>query len=134
VGIPEAGWIWSLVRQTVLVNDAGACPGLTGVSSTTSGPLWCPPADVYSAGDSWWITLALPGVNRTSLEFEVREGVLHIRATRDAPWRKAPGNLQRLEIPYGRFERSFTLPDPAATIVAAELIDGCLHIELANRS
>jgi HSP20 family protein len=88
---------------------------------------------VYSAGDSWWITLALPGVSRDSLEFEVRDGVLHIRATREAPWRKAPGSLQRLEIPYGRFERSFTLPDPAAMIVAADLIDGCLHIELANR-
>jgi HSP20 family protein len=118
----------------VLVNDAGACPGLSGVSSTTNGPLWHPPADVYSTGDSWWITLALPGVSRASLEFEVRAGVLHIRATREAPWRKAPGSFQRLEIPYGRFERSFTLPDPAATIVAADLIDGCLHIELATRS
>lgn len=132
--IPETGWIWSFVRHTVLVNDTDAYPEPSGVSSATSGPLWCPPADVYTTGGSWWITLALPGVSRGSLEFEVRDGTLHIRATREAPWRKSPGSLQRLEIPYGRFERSFSLPDPAAKIVAANLIDGCLHIELATRS
>jgi HSP20 family protein len=126
--------VWTFFRQTVLVGNAGARPGLSDISATTTGPHWQPPADVYSTGDSWWITLALPGVSRASLEFEVRDGALHIRATREAPWRKAPGSLQRLEIPYGRFERSFTLPDPAAAIVAADLIDGCLHIELATRS
>lgn len=134
MGIPEAGWIWSVVRQTIRVSDGGASAGSSAASCTATGPLWHPPADVYSTGDSWWITLALPGVNRAALEFEVRDGALHIRAVREAPWRKAPGNLQRLEIPYGRFERSFKLPDPAATIVAADLIDGCLHIELATRS
>jgi len=134
VRVPEAGWIWTFFRQTALVSHASAQPGLRDVSATSAGPLWYPPADVYSSGNSWWITLALPGVNRASLEFEVRDGVLHIRATREAPWRKAAGSLQRLEIPYGRFERSFTIPDPAAAIVAADLIDGCLHIELATRS
>lgn len=120
MGVAETGWIWSYVRQTALVGDGG--------------PLWHPPADVYSTGDSWWITLALPGVKRTSVECEVRDGALHIRATREAPWRKAQGNLQRVEIPYGRFERCFALPHPAARIVAADLIDGCLHIELAAHS
>ena len=129
--VPETGWIWSFVRHTVSVSNAETRPGQ---SPATTDPLWHPPADVYSTGDSWWITVALPGVSRASLEFEVNDGALHIRATRQAPWRKAPGSLQRLEIPYGRFERSFTLPDPTARIVAANLIDGCLHIELATRS
>lgn len=126
--------MWSFVRQTILVSDANTHAEMNAVSSTTAGPVWHPPADVYSTGDSWWITLALPGISRASLEIEVRDGALHIRAVREAPWRKATGSLQRLEIPYGRFERSFALPDPAARIVAADLLDGCLHIELATRS
>ena len=119
MGVAETGWIWSFVREGTLAGGAG--------------PLWHPPADVYASGDSWWITLALPGVSRTSVECEVREGVLHIRARREAPWRRASGSLQSMEIPYGRFERRFALPDPGARLIAADLIDGCLQIELALR-
>jgi HSP20 family protein len=118
VGVAETGWIWAYVRET----------------TAATAPLWQPPADVYSTGESWWITLALPGVTRNCVHFEVREGVLYVRATREAPWRTTSGALHSLEIPYGRFERCFKLPDPGARIVAADLIDGCLHIELATAS
>ncbi len=129
MGVAETGWIWSYVRQTGLVDETRA-----SLTAGTAGPLWHPPADVYSTGDSWWIILALPGVTRASVQCEVRDGALYIRATRETPWRKAAGALRSLEIPYGRFERCFTLPDPHARVVAADLIDGCLHIELAAPS
>ncbi len=107
--VSEAGWLWSIVRQTVLVSDASAVPAPSGASSTRGGPLWYPPADVYSTGDSWWITLALPGVSRASLEFEMRDGALHIRATREAPWRKALSNPQErvrlFTVPVARRDR-----------------------------
>jgi HSP20 family molecular chaperone IbpA len=125
VGVAETGWIWSYVRHTALIEETGTA------DSTPVGPLWHPPADVYSTGDSWWITLALPGVKRSCVHCEVREGALHIRASREAPWRRSARALLSLEIPYGRFERRFTLPDPDAQIISADLIDGCLQIELA---
>ena len=117
MGVAETGWIWSYVQRTAVVQE--------------TGPLWHPPADIYSTGDTWWITLALPGVKRSCVQCEVREGALHIRASRDAPWHKSARALLSLEIPYGRFERRFALPHPDARIISAELIDGCLQIELA---
>ena len=121
MGVAETGWIWSYVRRTTT---------LTG-SLAAAGPLWHPPADVYSTGDSWCITLALPGVRPSCVHCEVQDGTLRVRATREPPWRKGAQALRSLEIPYGRFERCFALPDPRSQVVATEFIDGCLHIQLA---
>jgi HSP20 family protein len=136
VRIAEAGWVWSYLRHVLVAAEAPDTGGLgrPDAQSTEAGPLWCPPADVYSADGSWWVTVALPGVSRASLEVEVRGGVLRVRGTRPAPWRQSAAALQRLEIPYGRFERTIALPDPGAVLTGAELVDGCLHIELCGRS
>jgi HSP20 family molecular chaperone IbpA len=54
---------------------------------------------------------------------------LHVVAVR--PLDAAPGaRIHRLEIPYGRFERTIALPPGRFEIDGRELVDGCLVMRL----
>jgi len=95
-------------------------------------PRWEPPADVYETGEELLVVVALPGVppDRVQLGFEA--GELVIRAQR-ALTRRPGASIQRLEIPYGLFERRLALPPGRYELVASDHRDGCLQLLIARR-
>jgi HSP20 family protein len=98
-----------------------------------SQPLWEPPVDVFAGGDQVLIEIALPGVPADRMEIVLAPGELVIRGERQVPQRPAGTKLQRLEIPYGRFERRLTLGNGSWGLIDRRLTDGCLQLLLARR-
>jgi HSP20 family molecular chaperone IbpA len=103
------------------------------LSGGTERPRWEPPIDVYASGDEILVEVALPGVAPDRVELVCAPGELVIRGDRRLPVRRGDTAIQRLEIPYGRFERRLTLPDGAWTLVGQEFANGCLQLLLARR-
>jgi HSP20 family molecular chaperone IbpA len=99
----------------------------------TSQPRWEPPVDVYAGTGQVLIEVALPGVPADRMELVLAPGELVIRGERALPNRPAGTALQRLEIPYGRFERRLALGPGQWDLVDRRLADGCLQLLLARR-
>jgi HSP20 family molecular chaperone IbpA len=102
-------------------------------SGASSQPRWEPPVDVYAGTGQVLIEVALPGVPADRMELVLAPGELVIRGERALPNRPAGTALQRLEIPYGRFERRLVLGPGQWDLVDRRLADGCLQLLLARR-
>ena len=102
-------------------------------SGAPAQPRWEPPVDVYAGADHVLIEVALPGVPAERMELVLAPGELVIRGERALPNRPAGTALQRLEIPYGRFERRLALGPGQWDLVDRRLADGCLQLLLARR-
>ncbi|MDG4858271.1 Hsp20/alpha crystallin family protein [Streptomyces sp. T-3] len=72
------------------------------------------PIDAYREGDTFLIHLDLPGIEAQSLEMDVEQNVLTIRAERRAPDLKDEGMLVA-ERPHGVFSRQLFLGDTLDT-------------------
>jgi HSP20 family molecular chaperone IbpA len=94
---------------------------------------WEPPVDVYAGTDQVLVEVALPGVPADRVELLLAPGELVIRGARRVPACPAGASLQRLEIPYGRFERRLALDPGEWELVGRKLADGCLRLLLARR-
>jgi HSP20 family protein len=66
-----------------------------------------PAADLRRDGDTWKVSLALPGVSPDKVDIDIVGRTLRVRGERPAPENAEPVVG---EITYGRFEREFTLP------------------------
>lgn len=96
----------------------------------TPQPTWEPPMDVYE-GDGWIsIQVALPGVDASQIEISVRGTTLRLTAERMLPEEAHIAAINRLEIPYGRFERQISLPAGRYEIARKDLENGCLVLGL----
>lgn len=96
-------------------------------------PGWEPPVDVYAGGDEILVEVALPGVPPERVELLCAPGELVVRGERRLPVRRGGVTIERLEIPYGRFERRLGLPEGTWALVRQEFANGCLQLLLARR-
>lgn len=96
--------------------------------------VWEPPVDVYAADSQVLVEVALPGVPSDRMEIVLGPGELVIRGVRHLPKCPPGGSIQRLEIPYGRFERRLVLGPGTWELVDRNLADGCLQLLLARRA
>jgi HSP20 family protein len=88
-----------------------------------------PPIDMVERHGVLLVRVALPGVLPDSVDV-ASDGVhLHVIGVRKLDAR--PGDtIHRLEIPHGRFERRIDLPRGRYELVARDLTDGCLLLQL----
>ncbi|MFO7276471.1 MAG: Hsp20/alpha crystallin family protein [Pseudomonadota bacterium] len=94
-------------------------------------PVWEPPADVLARDGEIWVVVALPGVDPESVELSVTPTGLSIRAERTPPLTALEGaRVVRLELPYGRFERTIDLPPGRYVLAERRLANGCLELRL----
>jgi HSP20 family molecular chaperone IbpA len=92
--------------------------------------VWEPPADLYEDDEGLVAVVALPGVPAEAVRLTLEDGSLVVRAESRIPRPARPGEIRRLEIPYGRFERAIKLPAGRLEVVARDLVDGCLVLRL----
>lgn len=90
---------------------------------------WEPPIDIYETLHEFIIMVALPGVEPELISITLGDGHLVVGGRRYLPV-GAEAEIQRLEIPYGRFERSIELPDGHVELGEHEFANGCLLILL----
>ena len=92
---------------------------------------WVPAVDISETESEYAIQTELPGVKKQDVKVTVENGVLMIQGDR----RHEPGEgvkkYHRVERAYGRFVRTFMLPDTVdESKVRAEYADGMLNLRL----
>ena len=87
-----------------------------------------PAADLRREGETWKVSLALPGISPDKVEIDIVGRTLRVQGERIAD-EKAESVIS--EITYGRFEREFTLPEEIdAQHVQATYRHGMLEVVL----
>ena len=96
---------------------------------------WVPPVDIFeTANHDFVIKMELPDVNREDVEVTVENNVLTLRGEKKLPADVREDQFRRVERDYGKFSRSFTLPNTVdAAKVSADYKNGVLTIRLPFR-
>jgi HSP20 family protein len=94
---------------------------------------WQPAVDVIETDHAFVATADLPGLKKEEIEIALEDGVLTLSGERklEHEVNEESRNFKRIERAYGRFSRSFTLPqgvDPSK--VEATFADGVLTLTL----
>lgn len=93
-------------------------------------PAWQPPIDVLETERELWIVIALPGVAPERFQVDFQDGWLIVAGERPLSVPAGGGQISRLEIPHGRFERRIELPPRRYELARSELVHGCLYLSL----
>ncbi len=94
---------------------------------------WAPLVDILEDDKEYVIKAELPEVQKEDVKVTVESGTLTISGERKAEKEEKGRKFHRLERYYGRFERSFSIPDDAdGDHVKAEFKDGVLRVHLAK--
>lgn len=92
---------------------------------------WTPTVDISETEAEYAIKAELPEVKREDVKVTVEDGVLTIQGERKQEKEEKGKKYHRVERSYGRFVRTFTLPDTVDEgKVKAEYADGVLHLHL----
>ncbi|MCB9026655.1 MAG: Hsp20/alpha crystallin family protein [Bdellovibrionaceae bacterium] len=74
-------------------------------------PAFSPKVDVKETEDYFLISTDLPGVNEKDIHVEINNGILCISGERNFEQEEKNEKFHRVEKSYGKFSRSFQLPD-----------------------
>jgi HSP20 family protein len=114
---------WSPFRRSNLTND----------EESITVAEWAPLVDIAEDDKEYLIKVELPEVQKDDVKVTVESGTLTISGERKAEKEEKGRKFHRVERYYGRFERSFTIPDDAESDdVKAEFKDGVLRVRLAK--
>ena len=106
---------------------------LTNGEENISVPEWAPMVDVIEDEKEYLIKVELPEVQKDDVKVTVENGTLTISGERKAEKEQKGRKFHRVERYYGRFERTFGIPDDAEQDkVNAEFKDGVLRVRLAK--
>jgi len=112
---------WSPFRRSALTTD----------EETITVPEWSPLVDISEDDKEYLLKVELPEVSKDDVKVTVEGGTLTISGERKAEKEEKNRKYHRIERYYGRFERSFTIPDDAEPQnVRAEFKDGVLRVHL----
>lgn len=97
-----------------------------------SSPMaWRPSVDITEEDKEFLIKVEIPEVRKEDLHVEVENGILNIKGERREELKDR--KQHRTERFYGKFERSFTLPENVRDGgVSANMDDGMLYIHMAK--
>ena len=92
---------------------------------------WTPRVNIEEGEDRFEITAELPGLKKEDVRIEVKDRVLTFTGEKKAESENKDRNVYLFESTYGRFCRTFTLPDNVnADKILAEFKDGLLKIDI----
>lgn len=121
-------------RMSSLMEGNLLRPGnLTNGEENITVPEWAPLVDVIEDEKEYLIKVELPEVHKEDVKVTVENGTLTISGERKTETQEKNRKFHRLERSYGRFERTFSIPDDAESDgVKAEFRDGVLRVRLAK--
>lgn len=94
-------------------------------------PEWSPLVDILEDEKEYLIKVELPEVRKDDVRVTMEGNTLTISGERKAEKEQGGRRIHRVERYYGRFERSFTVPEDAeADGIKAEFKDGVLRVHL----
>lgn len=90
-----------------------------------------PPVDVFEKENEIVLLMDIPGVSEQDIDIQVSDSVLTIKGEKKAPFDREQDNCFRIERQFGKFSRSFTLPNNLDLgKIKASLKDGLLKISI----
>ena len=90
-----------------------------------------PAVNTREADDAYYVEVDLPGVKKEDISIDVKDNVLTISGERKVEEERKEDEFYRVESFYGKFERSFSLPeDVDADKIEAEAKDGVLTVKI----
>jgi HSP20 family protein len=94
---------------------------------------WTPAVDIRETDNEYLIDVDLPAVAADDVSVNVKDGVLAVTGERKYE-KETEGKVHRVERRYGRFSRSFRLPEDAdESSIDAEAKNGVLHLKVHKR-
>ena len=94
---------------------------------------WAPSVDISETDTEFLVRAELPAVKKEDVRITVDDHMLTISGERKQKLEEKNEKLHRVESVYGKFSRSFTLPDNAdAANVRAESRDGVITVHVAK--
>lgn len=122
---------WMLAKAVEQLESADRLQRqLFGASRGEQVPTWQPPVDMVANSYAVRLIVALPGVASDRLEVALDESTVVVRGERRFGSGLFAGEILRLEIPYGRFERRIELPHGNYRMAEMLLESGCLRLDL----
>jgi HSP20 family protein len=95
----------------------------------TSGS-W-PKVDISESDNGYIIKADLPGMDKKDVTISVENGVLTITGEKADEYKREKGKYYHLERSYGKFCRTFSLPDGVdAEKITASMKNGVLELEI----
>ena len=95
--------------------------------------VWSPPVDISETEVDYRINVEIPAVSADDVNVTVKDGVLTVSGERHDEKEDSLKN-HRLERRYGRFTRTFKLPENAdEESISASSKDGVLYVVIAKR-
>jgi HSP20 family protein len=92
---------------------------------------WVPLVDVVETESEFLLLAELPGVRKSDVKLSIQSGVLTLSGHREQPEQGKGERHHRTERSYGRFARSFAVPDLVdEQKLSAEFKDGILTVHL----
>jgi HSP20 family protein len=96
---------------------------------------WTPACDVYEDEEALALRFELAGVDPKKVDIRFENGVLTLRGERKLEKEERRENYHRVELSYGAFTRSFSLPATVdAEKIRADAKDGILTVTLPKRA
>lgn len=93
--------------------------------------LWAPLADIIEKDDSYLVKADIPGLSKNDVKVSYVNGNLSISGERKEEKESKDANYHRIERSFGKFYRSFNLPDGIdENNINAEFKDGTLIISV----
>lgn len=95
---------------------------------------WSPAVDIRETDENFEIDLEIPAIAPADVKVTVKDGVLSVTGERKYE-KEVKGKVHRVERQYGRFVRSFRLPETADEgRIQANSKDGVLYLKVAKRA
>lgn len=125
---------WSLHRD--LLNQFNQYfERASGDASSGATADWAPAVDIEEYADKFVLYADVPGVNPSTIELTLENGVLTVSGSREQRVEQAGVERSRSERPAGRFHRRFALPDTVdSDSVSASNKNGVLEIVIPKRA
>jgi HSP20 family protein len=96
---------------------------------------WTPTCDVFEDGEAVTLRFELAGVEPKDVEIRYENGVITLRGERKMEKEEKKENYHRVEMSYGSFTRSFSLPAVVdAERIRAEAKNGVLTVTLPKKA
>ncbi len=121
---------WDSIRDFDNLFRAG--PVVPGIRERASN--WLPAIDVRESNDAYRVDVELPAVAPEDVEVSCKDGLLTISGERRHERENGDERVHRSERRFGRFARSFRLPDDAdRDSIEATAAQGVVTISVAKR-
>jgi len=99
-----------------------------------SAGLWAPPVDIYETEDKIVLKAELPEVDKKDVDIKVDDNTLTIQGERKFDKETKKENYHRIERAYGKFSRSFSLPNTIdKEKIKATYKDGILELIMPKK-